>query len=100
MLNYFVIEKVTFLQTVCNSNLEITNVITHWQGSIHDSIIFNNSRLRANFEDGAFGNDLLLRDSTYFLKPYLVTLGIFQHRVTLCLTQNIQLTQYYNTVKS
>ncbi|XP_018359328.1 PREDICTED: putative nuclease HARBI1 [Trachymyrmex cornetzi] len=51
------------VQTVCNSNLEITNVVARWQGSVHDSTIFNNSRLRANFEDGAYGNGLLLGDS-------------------------------------
>ncbi|XP_011705880.1 PREDICTED: putative nuclease HARBI1 [Wasmannia auropunctata] len=33
------------VQAVCNSNLEITNVVARWQGSVHDSTIFNNSRL-------------------------------------------------------
>lgn len=61
------------VQTVCNSNLEITNVVARWQGSVHDSTIFNNSHLRANFEDGAYGNGLLLGDSAYPSKQYLVT---------------------------
>lgn len=47
--------------------------VTHWQGSVHDSTIFNNSRLRANFADGAYGNGLLLGDSAYPSKQYLVT---------------------------
>lgn len=61
------------VQTVCNSNLEITNVVARWQGSAHDSTIFNNSRLRANFKDGTYGNSLLLGDSAYPSKQYLVT---------------------------
>lgn len=52
-------------QVVCNSNLEITDIVARWQGSVHDSTIFNNSRLRANFENGVYGNGLLLGDSTY-----------------------------------
>lgn len=47
-------------QVVCNSNLEIIDIVARWQGSVHDSTIFNNSRLRANFENGMYGNSLLL----------------------------------------
>jgi hypothetical protein len=61
------------VQTVCNSNLEITNIVARWPGSVHDSTIFSNSRLRANFEDGAYENSLLLGDSAYPSKQYLVT---------------------------
>ncbi|XP_018407216.1 PREDICTED: putative nuclease HARBI1, partial [Cyphomyrmex costatus] len=60
-------------QVVCNSNLEITNIVARWHGSVHDSTIFNNSRLRANFENGAYDNGLLLGDSAYPIKKYLVT---------------------------
>lgn len=52
--------------------MEITNVVARWQGSVHDSTIFN-SHLRANFEDGAYGNGLLLGDSAYPSKQYFVT---------------------------
>lgn len=60
-------------QVVCNSNLEIIDIVARWQGSVHDSTIFNNSRLRANFENRMYGNSLLLGDSAYPLKKYLVT---------------------------
>lgn len=60
-------------QVVCNSKLEIIDIVARWQGSVHDSTIFNNSRLRANFENGMYGNSLLLGDSAYPLKKYLVT---------------------------
>jgi len=59
-------------QVTCNSNLEITDIVARWQGSVHDSTIFNNSRLRANFENGTY-NGLLLGDSAYPLKQYLLT---------------------------
>lgn len=35
--------------------------------------IFNNSRLRANFDNAAYGNGLLLGDSAYPSKRYLLT---------------------------
>ena len=60
------------VQTVCNSNLELMNVVARWQESVHDSIIFNNNHLRVNFEDGAYGNSLLLGDCGYPSKQYLV----------------------------
>lgn len=42
------------IQVVCNSNLEIIDIVARWQGFVHDSTIFNNSRLRANFENGIY----------------------------------------------
>lgn len=60
-------------QVTCNSNLEITDIVARWQGSVHDSTIFNNSRLRANFDNNAYGNGFLLGDSAYPSKKYLLT---------------------------
>ncbi|XP_071652349.1 putative nuclease HARBI1 isoform X1 [Temnothorax longispinosus] len=60
-------------QATCNSNLQITDIVARWQGSVHDSTIFNNSRLRANFENAAYGNGFLLGDSAYPSKRYLLT---------------------------
>lgn len=60
-------------QATCNSNLQITDVVARWQGSAHDSTIFNNSCLRANFENAAYGNGFLLGDSAYPSKRYLLT---------------------------
>lgn len=61
------------MQAVTNSNLEITDVVARWPGSAHDSTIFNNSRLRSTFEQGAYGDALLLGDSGYAIKSYLMT---------------------------
>lgn len=49
------------------------NVVARWPGSAHDATIFNNSDLRAQCENGSFGNKWLLGDSAYPLKPYLLT---------------------------
>ena len=61
------------VQVVSNSNLEITDIVARWPGSVHDSTIFNNSRLKAAFEGGAYENSFLLGDSGYPVKPYLMT---------------------------
>lgn len=66
---YFLIN----VQAVCNADVEITNIVTRWPGSVHDSTIFLNSRLRANFEANMYRNGILLGDSGYPLRQYLLT---------------------------
>ncbi|XP_018363578.1 PREDICTED: putative nuclease HARBI1 isoform X2 [Trachymyrmex cornetzi] len=61
------------VQVVTNSNLEITDVVARWPGSTHDSTIFNNSQLRGTFEQGIHRDGLLLGDSGYPIKSYLMT---------------------------
>lgn len=61
------------VQVVTNSNLEITDIVARWQRSAYDSTIFNNSRLCATFEAGHYGDAILLGDSGYSLKQYLLT---------------------------
>lgn len=39
----------------------------------HDSTIFNNSHLRATFEEGPLRDGLLLGDNAYPIKTYLIT---------------------------
>jgi len=53
--------------------LEITDLVARWQGSVHDTTIFNNSRIRALFEAGTFGDGLLLGDGGYPVRSYLMT---------------------------
>ncbi|KAI4470584.1 hypothetical protein MML48_1g14935 [Holotrichia oblita] len=61
------------VQTVCDHNLRIRNIVCRWPGSAHDSHIFNNSNLRHEFERAVFGNNLLLGDSGYKNRNFLLT---------------------------
>lgn len=61
------------VQAIINKNLEFTDIVARWPGSVHDSTIFNNSRIRALFEAGTFGDGILLGDSGYPLRSYLIT---------------------------
>lgn len=60
-------------QAVCDSSLRIMNIVARWPGSVHDSTIFNNSRLHADLENGLYGAGYLLGDRGYPCKPYLLT---------------------------
>ncbi|KAI8430433.1 hypothetical protein MSG28_000710 [Choristoneura fumiferana] len=60
------------VQVVCNSNLEIMDIVAHWRGSTHDSRIFNESRIKRRFEQSEF-KGRLLGDSGYACTPYLFT---------------------------
>lgn len=61
------------VQAVCDADLFILDVICRWPGSVHDTTIFNDSHLRADFERGVYGSDLLLGDSGYPCRKYLLT---------------------------
>ena len=43
------------------------------QVACHDQTIFNNSRLKYNFDNGRFRNFHLIGDSVYSLQKYLLT---------------------------
>lgn len=47
--------------------------MVRWPGSSHDSQIFRNSALYADLENGCFGKSVLVGDSGYPVKPYLLT---------------------------
>lgn len=61
------------IQTVCDSELLIRDIIVRWPGSVHDSTIFNNSRIRADFETRRVNGGVLLGDNGYPLRTYLLT---------------------------
>ena len=60
------------VQAVCIHDLKFTNIVARWPGSVHDSRIFGNGRLCTKFENHDY-NGMLLGDSGYALKPYLLT---------------------------
>lgn len=61
------------VQTVADANARILNIVAHWPGSTHDSIIFQNSRLYHRLETGEFGQFLLVADGGYRNTNYMVT---------------------------
>lgn len=61
------------VQVVGDSKCTIRNIVARWPGSSHDSNIFRNSRLRSDFEDRQFEDNLLVGDSGYAVKSYLIT---------------------------
>ncbi|XP_050516612.1 putative nuclease HARBI1 [Diabrotica virgifera virgifera] len=61
------------IQLICDSELNIQNIVCRWPGSAHDSHIFRSSRIKEEFENGDFGNSVIVGDSGYGIKPYLIT---------------------------
>ncbi|KAJ8913251.1 hypothetical protein NQ315_012869, partial [Exocentrus adspersus] len=61
------------VQVVCDADLKIRDIVCRWPESAHDANIFRNCTLRRRFENGEFGENLLLSDSGYSIKPYLIT---------------------------
>lgn len=61
------------VQAVCDAELKINNIVCRWPGSAHDSNIFRNCNLRAKFENGDYADSVLVGDSGYGIKTYLIT---------------------------
>lgn len=61
------------VQSICDADLRIQNIVCTFPGSTHDSTIFNHSKIRGEFERGEMGNSILVGDSGYSLKTYLMT---------------------------
>ena len=61
------------VQTVSDSSLLIRDIVARWPGSSHDSHIFNSSRIKRRFENREFGTAVLVGDSGYAVRNYLIT---------------------------
>lgn len=61
------------VQTICDAELRILDAVARWPGSTHDQRIFNNSRVMSRFEAGEFPNCIIVGDSGYENRPYLMT---------------------------
>ncbi|XP_036320285.1 putative nuclease HARBI1 [Rhagoletis pomonella] len=53
------------VQTICDSNLKILDIVARWPGSVHDSRIFRNSRISYRLEAKEFLNAVIVADSGY-----------------------------------
>ena len=60
------------VQVVVNANYEICNIVARWPGSVHDSRIWNGSRLCAQLESGVH-DGFLLGDGGYPCSSILLT---------------------------
>ncbi|XP_069686072.1 putative nuclease HARBI1 [Periplaneta americana] len=60
------------VQAICNANMEFSDIVARWPGSSHDSTIFNNCVQRARFEQGIYGDSVLLVDAGYPCRSYLM----------------------------
>jgi len=61
------------VQTVCDAQMRMQNIVARWPGSAHDSTIFLNSSVRRQFERGEMGDAVLVGDSGYGIRKYLMT---------------------------
>nr|CAH7756684.1 unnamed protein product [Callosobruchus chinensis] len=61
------------VQVVGDADLRIRDIVARWPGATHDQTIFNNISIKARFEANEFENAVLLGDSGYALKKYLIT---------------------------
>uniref|UniRef100_A0A0P4VXD6 DDE Tnp4 domain-containing protein n=1 Tax=Scylla olivacea TaxID=85551 RepID=A0A0P4VXD6_SCYOL len=57
---------------ICDYNLVFRNIICSWPGSVHDSRVFDNSRVCHLLEEGNYSG-YLLGDSGYPCRKYLLT---------------------------
>lgn len=61
------------VQTLCDHNLKIRDIVARWPGATHDTQILNHSTLLAKLERGDFGNGLVLGDGGYACRDFLLT---------------------------
>lgn len=61
------------VQVVCDSQLQVRNIVARWYGSAHDSRIFINSRLGMDLQNGMYGNDVLVGDGGYAVNSFMMT---------------------------
>ena len=59
------------VQTMCDSKLKILDIVARWPG--HDSNILSNSRIYTRFENGEFGDSVIVADSGYPNKKFIMT---------------------------
>uniref|UniRef100_A0AAR5QEP2 Putative nuclease HARBI1 n=1 Tax=Dendroctonus ponderosae TaxID=77166 RepID=A0AAR5QEP2_DENPD len=61
------------VQTICDAQLKILDIVARWPGSRHDQTIFNNSRIKSRFCNGDIPDCVILGDSGYGNSNYLLT---------------------------
>lgn len=52
------------VQTICDAQMRVMNVVARWPGSAHDSNIFAHSEVRQQFERGEFFDYVIVGEQT------------------------------------
>ncbi|XP_036319952.1 putative nuclease HARBI1 [Rhagoletis pomonella] len=61
------------VQTLCDSHLNIMDIVAHFPGSTHDATKLRNSRIYSRFEGNEFGNAIVVADSGYPCNRWTMT---------------------------
>lgn len=60
------------VQAICNADLMLTDLVVRWPGSSDDERIFSGCRRNAMFELGTYEESLLVADSGYMNRDYMM----------------------------
>ncbi|KAJ1203479.1 hypothetical protein NDU88_007264 [Pleurodeles waltl] len=61
------------VQAIVDHQGLITNIVAKYPGSVHDSYIFRHCTINEHFQDGWYGNGLLVADQGYRIQPWIMT---------------------------
>ncbi|KAJ1170919.1 hypothetical protein NDU88_002790 [Pleurodeles waltl] len=61
------------VQAIVDHQGLITNILAKYPGSVHDSFIFRHCTINEHFQDGRYGNGLLVVDQGYGIQPWIMT---------------------------
>ncbi|KAJ1123431.1 hypothetical protein NDU88_001900 [Pleurodeles waltl] len=61
------------VQAIVDHQGLITNIMAKYPGSVHDSFIFRHCTINQHFQDGRYGNGLLVADQGYGIQPWIMT---------------------------
>ncbi|KAJ1098068.1 hypothetical protein NDU88_003184 [Pleurodeles waltl] len=61
------------VQAIVDHQGMFTNIVAKYPGSVHDSFIFRHCTINQHFQDGRYGNGLLVADQGYGIQPWIMT---------------------------
>ncbi|KAJ1194270.1 hypothetical protein NDU88_003559 [Pleurodeles waltl] len=61
------------VQAIVDHQGLINNIVAKYPGSVHDSYIFRHCTINEHFQDGRYGNGLLVADQGYGIQPWIMT---------------------------
>ncbi|KAJ1192309.1 hypothetical protein NDU88_001620 [Pleurodeles waltl] len=61
------------VQAIVDHQGLISNIVAKYPGSVHHSFIFRHCTINEHFQDGRYGNGLLVADQGYGIQPWIMT---------------------------